>query len=56
MAQWIRYERNGRVGFGTLSGGTISVHSGDMFEGAKATGDTVQLADVKVLTPCEPRR
>jgi ketopantoate reductase/2-keto-4-pentenoate hydratase/2-oxohepta-3-ene-1,7-dioic acid hydratase in catechol pathway len=56
MAQWVRYERNGRVGFGTLAGGTISVHAGDMLEGAKATGETVQLADVTVLTPTVPSK
>jgi 2-dehydropantoate 2-reductase len=56
MAQWIRFERNGRVGFGTVQDGTIAVHAGDMFAGARPTGDTVQLADVRVLTPCEPSK
>src|SRR5689334_20198447 len=56
MTQWLRFERNGRVGFGTLESGTISVHSGDIFEGSKPTGETVQLADVKVLTPTEPSK
>src|ERR1700730_9976678 len=56
MTQWIRFERNGRVGFGTVQDGTIAVHSGDMFAGAKPTGDTVQLADVRVLTPCDPSK
>jgi ketopantoate reductase/2-keto-4-pentenoate hydratase/2-oxohepta-3-ene-1,7-dioic acid hydratase in catechol pathway len=56
MTQWIRFERNGRVGFGTLEGGTIAVHQGDMFAGAKPSGETVQLADVRVLTPTEPSK
>jgi ketopantoate reductase/2-keto-4-pentenoate hydratase/2-oxohepta-3-ene-1,7-dioic acid hydratase in catechol pathway len=56
MTQWIRFERNGRVGFGTVQDGTIAVHSGDMFAGAKPTNDTVQLADVRVLTPCDPSK
>src|SRR6478672_5239662 len=56
MTQWIRFERNGRVGFGTLEGGTIAVHQGDMFADAKPSGETVQLADVKVLTPCTPSK
>jgi 2-dehydropantoate 2-reductase len=56
MTQWLRFERNGRIGFGTLEGGTVSVHSGDMFEGSKPTGETVQLADVRVLTPTEPSK
>jgi ketopantoate reductase/2-keto-4-pentenoate hydratase/2-oxohepta-3-ene-1,7-dioic acid hydratase in catechol pathway len=56
MTQWLRFERNGRIGFGTLEGGTIAIHSGDMFEGSKPTGETVQLADVRVLTPTEPSK
>src|SRR6185437_14307955 len=56
MAQWIRFEKGGRVGFGTLEDGTISVHSGDMFAGAKATGEKVKLAEVRVLTPCDPSK
>ncbi len=53
MAHWIRYEKGGQTGFGTLDGDTISVHSGDMFAGAKPTGEKVKLADVTVLTPCD---
>lgn len=56
MAQWIRFESKGRVGFGTLQDGTIAVHSGDMFAGSKPTGDKVKLADVRVLTPCDPSK
>jgi ketopantoate reductase/2-keto-4-pentenoate hydratase/2-oxohepta-3-ene-1,7-dioic acid hydratase in catechol pathway len=56
MAHWIRFEKGGKTGFGTLEGDTISVHSGDMFVGAKATGDEVALKDVKILTPCDPSK
>ena len=56
MAQWIRFERNGQTGFGTLADGAIAVHSGDMFTGAKPTGETVKLADVQVSTPCDPSK
>jgi ketopantoate reductase/2-keto-4-pentenoate hydratase/2-oxohepta-3-ene-1,7-dioic acid hydratase in catechol pathway len=56
MAHWIRFEKAGKAGFGTLEGDTISVHSGDLFAGAKATGDKVALKDVKVLTPCDPSK
>src|SRR5579871_1096660 len=56
MAQWIRFEKGGKTGFGTLEGETISVHSGDIFAGAKATGENVALKDVKVLTPCVPSK
>src|SRR6185437_14708990 len=56
MKQWIRFEKSGRVGFGTMAAGTVAIHDGDMFAGAKPTGETVQLADVRVLTPCEPSK
>ena len=56
MAQWLRFERNGQTGFGTLSDGTIAVHSGDMFSTAKPTGESVKFADVTILTPCTPSK
>ncbi len=56
MTQWIRFERNGRAGFGTLSDGTIMIHEGDMFAGAKSTAEKVALSTVRVLTPCTPSK
>ena len=56
MAHWIRFERNGAIGIGTLSEGQIAVHQGDIFAGAKPTGETVKLTDVKILTPCDPSK
>ena len=56
MAKWIRFEQDGKTGFGTLEGDNIKVHSGDLFAGAKPSGRTVKLADVKVLTPCNPSK
>jgi 2-dehydropantoate 2-reductase len=56
MAQWIRFERDGRIGFGTLAGDVITVHGGDMFTDAKPTGVTVKLGAVRVLAPCEPSK
>jgi 2-keto-4-pentenoate hydratase/2-oxohepta-3-ene-1,7-dioic acid hydratase in catechol pathway len=54
MTQWIRFEQNGQIGFGTLEAGQIAVHEGDMFTGAKPTGQILDLASVKVLIPCVP--
>ncbi|PIW30588.1 MAG: 2-hydroxyhepta-2,4-diene-1,7-dioate isomerase [Rhodospirillales bacterium CG15_BIG_FIL_POST_REV_8_21_14_020_66_15] len=54
MTLWIRYERQGAEGFGILDGDVITVHSGDMFRGAQSTGETVALADVRVLPPVKP--
>lgn len=56
MAKWIRFEQNGKTGFGTLDDGTIIVHSGDMFAGAKPSGQTLKLSEVQVQTPCEPSK
>jgi 2-dehydropantoate 2-reductase len=56
MTQWIRFERDGRTGFGTLTGDVIAVHTGDMFAGPKPTTETVKLGAVKVLAPCEPSK
>src|SRR5262249_32323709 len=56
MAQWIRFERNGRLEFGAVQGDKIAVHKGDMFAGASPTGETVRLSDVRVATPCDPSK
>ncbi|BAV33152.1 2-hydroxyhepta-2,4-diene-1,7-dioate isomerase [Sulfuricaulis limicola] len=53
---WIRFERGGQTGFGTLRDGVIQVHEGDMFAGARATNATVPLAEVTLLTPCVPTK
>lgn len=54
MTNWIRFDRNGTVGFGALSGSTIEVHTGDMFSDPQPTGEKLGLAAVKVLAPCVP--
>ncbi len=56
MAKWIRFEQGGKTGFGTLEGDTIAVHSGDLFAGATPSGQTLKLADVKILTPVDPSK
>ena len=56
MAHWIRFERNGDVGFGTLDGDKITVHQGDMFDRPTSTGEQVDLASVKILTPTAPTK
>lgn len=54
MAQWVRFEKDGQTGFGTLDGDAIAVHDGDMFAGATATGERVALSETSLLTPCVP--
>src|SRR3981081_2021224 len=54
MAKWIRFEQGGKTGCGTLEGDTIEVHTGDLFAGAKPSGQTLKLSAVDLLTPCVP--
>jgi 2-keto-4-pentenoate hydratase/2-oxohepta-3-ene-1,7-dioic acid hydratase in catechol pathway len=56
MQRWIRFDKAGETGFGTLDGDVIMVHEGDMFAGPEPTGQTVDLESVTVLTPTEPSK
>ena len=56
MAHWIRFEHQGRTGFGVIDNDNIMIHSGDMFAGPQSTGETVALSEVKVLTPTQPSK
>lgn len=56
MALWIRFERGGTEGFGTLEGGSIQVCEGDLLTGGRPTGETLALADVKVCAPTRPSK
>ncbi|MCR4300649.1 MAG: fumarylacetoacetate hydrolase family protein, partial [Sulfuricaulis sp.] len=53
---WIRFERAGQTGFGTLHDGVIRIHEGNMFADCRATDATVPLTDVTLLTPCVPTK
>ena len=52
--RWIRFLHGGAAHFGTLAGDDIRVFAGDMFAAALPTGQTLRLADVKLLRPAEP--
>jgi len=56
MAQWLRFSHDNSVGIGTLDSGLIKIFSGDLFGAPKETGETCKLADVDVLTPCDPTK
>lgn len=55
-ARWVRFVFAGRERFGTLVGGAIAIHSGDMFAGARPTGERVPLAEVTLLAPTAPSK
>ena len=56
MTQWLRFERNGAAGFGTLADDMVSVHRGNMFESPSPTGEQVALSAVRVLAPTQPTK
>lgn len=56
MAKWVRFLHNDLVGLGKLESGVITVCAGSLFDSPKATGENLKLADVDVLTPCDPTK
>jgi 2-keto-4-pentenoate hydratase/2-oxohepta-3-ene-1,7-dioic acid hydratase in catechol pathway len=52
--RWVRFEQGDQSGFGTLRGDTIGVHEGDLFAGARPTGQQLPMAQVKLLMPVRP--
>jgi len=56
MAQWLRYQHQGKMGLGQLQGDQIAVYSGDIFKDPKPTGVTLKLADVTIGIPCTPSK
>ena len=57
MARWARYRHGGEVHLGLLGDdGILREHAGDLFADPLPTGREVALADVELLTPCEPSK
>ena len=56
MAQWLRFQHQGKSGLGQVQGEQIAVYEGDLFNGPKATGETIKLADVIIDIPCIPSK
>ncbi len=54
MAQWIRFETDATERFGTMTAGTIQIHTGDLFAGPTPTGETLPLDQVRLLAPVRP--
>jgi len=53
---WIRFEYQDQIRFGELRDGRVHVHEGDLFEGARATGEILALEAVTLLMPCLPSK
>jgi 2-keto-4-pentenoate hydratase/2-oxohepta-3-ene-1,7-dioic acid hydratase in catechol pathway len=57
QVRYVRYEAGGRVAWGILENETtIRELQGSIFDGAKPTGRTVRLAEVKLLAPAEAKK
>mgnify|MGYP000169668159 CR=1 FL=1 len=56
MAQWLRFQHQGKHGLGQVQGDQIAVYEGDLFNNPKATGQTINLADVTIDIPCTPSK
>lgn len=54
--KYVRYSHEGQVAYGILEGEAIKVLDGDLFASPRPTGGALQLADVRLLPPCEPSK
>jgi len=56
MSHWIRVQHHGRERFGLLEGESVRFTTGSPFGEHAPTGESVRLAEVKVLTPVTPSK
>ena len=56
LTHYVKYERAGAVAWGLLEGETIRELQGNVFDGAKPSGRTLKLADVKLLPPADAKK
>ena len=54
MAQYVRFEQGGHIGYGIKTGEVINVLNANFLEGGQMTGEKFQLSDVKLLAPVTP--
>ena len=56
VTKYVRYAHANTTSYGILEGDAIRELRGDLFASPKPTGKRVKLADVRLLTPCEPSK
>ena len=56
MSRWLRFEHEGRIGFGSLDEDEITVHDGDLFDTPRPSGERLRLDQIRLLTPCDPSK
>ena len=58
--KWVRFRSDGKEGFGVLEGRAdaagerVAVHTGDLFDAPRATGESLDAAGLEWLSPCRP--
>ncbi|OYY48746.1 MAG: 2-hydroxyhepta-2,4-diene-1,7-dioate isomerase, partial [Polynucleobacter sp. 35-46-207] len=56
MAQWLRFQHQGKTSLGQVQGDQVAVFTGDLFNNPQATGETLKLSDVTIDIPCIPSK
>ncbi len=56
VTKFVRFSRQGAVGYGILEGESIRELDGHFLTGGKPTSKTVRLADARLLAPVEPSK
>ena len=56
LTRYVKDETGGRTAWGVLEGETIRELQGNVFDGAKPSGRTLKLADVKLLAPADAKK
>jgi len=54
LSLWVRYAHGAGEGFGVLEGDSVAIHAGDLFGGARPTGERLALAELRLLAPVRP--
>ncbi|HVZ37313.1 MAG TPA: fumarylacetoacetate hydrolase family protein [Polyangiaceae bacterium] len=52
----MRFEYEGRSGFGSVEGECVRVHRGELFAGAEPTGELLPLSGIRWAPPCVPSK
>jgi 2-keto-4-pentenoate hydratase/2-oxohepta-3-ene-1,7-dioic acid hydratase in catechol pathway len=56
VTKYVRYAQGATTAYGILDGQQIRELRGDLFANPQPTGRTLQLSDVRLLAPCNPRK
>ena len=56
MAQWLRFEHQGKSALGQVQGEQVAVYAGDLFKQPIPTGEMLNLADLTLDIPCTPSK